>query len=72
MHIDRCICTGRTFADLREQAQREGLDLDGVMALAGEKGTRCGLCRPYLRRTLTTGRCVFDRIMIEPTLPDGE
>lgn len=56
----------RTFADLREQALRDGLDLDGVMTLAGEKGTRCGLCRPYLRCALATGRVVFDRIMVEP------
>lgn len=66
MRIDRCICAGRTFADLLDQARREGLDLDAVMKLTGEKGTRCGLCRPYLRRTLASGQCVFDHVIVEP------
>ncbi len=65
MRIDRCLCADRTFADLYAQAQRDGLDLDAVMALAGEKGRRCGLCRPYLRRTLATGQVAFDRLLGE-------
>lgn len=73
MRIDRCICAGRTFADLLDQARREGLDLDAVMQLTGEKGTRCGLCRSYLRQTLATGQCVFHHIMVEPPpVNDGE
>lgn len=63
MLIDRCVCMNRTFTDLLGQARREELDLDAVMAMAGEKGTRCGLCRPYLRVTLATGRVTFDRVI---------
>lgn len=65
MLIDRCVCMDRSFADLLAQAEREGLDLDEVMAMAGEKGTRCGLCRPYLRVTLATGRVTFDRVLVD-------
>ncbi len=64
--VDRCVCLGRTFADLRERAAREGLSLDQIMALpAAEKpdGRRCGTCRPYVRRCLETGQAVFHELL---------
>lgn len=73
MRIDRCLCTGRTFADLAAQAKREGLELDALMALPRENGgcggtgegatTRCGLCRPYLRAALQSGETVFHDLL---------
>lgn len=69
VRVDRCVCLGRTLADLCEQARREGLDADGVMALAGcragQGGSRCGLCRPYVREALRTGETVFLRLLTE-------
>lgn len=65
MIIDRCICTGLTFARIGEQAKAKGWDLEAVRAELGAGGS-CGLCRPYLRRTLSTGETTFDRIITDP------
>jgi bacterioferritin-associated ferredoxin len=62
--IDRCICTGRTFADALERARKEGWDLEGLRAHLGVGGN-CGLCRPYVRRTLATGETVFHTILTD-------
>ena len=64
MRIDRCICTGLTFARICEQARAEGWDLDQVKTELGA-GANCGLCRPYLRRGLATGEVVFDRVLTD-------
>lgn len=65
IRIDRCVCTGHTFADLLSQARRQGLDLDELM-FESRAGLGCGLCRPYLRRAVETGETVFHEIMVEP------
>lgn len=65
MNIDRCICTGLTFAEVGRQAKAQGWDLDDVRRELGA-GANCGLCRPYLRRTLTTGETVFHRVLTDP------
>lgn len=64
LQIDRCVCRNRRFADLLDQARSEGLALAGLMWETG-CGDQCGLCRPYLRRMLSTGETVFHQI-IEP------
>ena len=64
MKIDRCICTGLTFAQVLDQARAAGWDLDGIRRELGA-GANCGLCRPYLRRTLATGETLFHRILTD-------
>ncbi|MEO6066375.1 MAG: (2Fe-2S)-binding protein [Gemmatimonadota bacterium] len=64
MNIDRCICTGLTFAQVLQRARAAGWDLDAVRRELGA-GANCGLCRPYLRRSLATGETVFHQILIE-------
>ena len=64
MNIDRCICTGLTFAQVRNHALAKGWDLEAVRRELGAGGN-CGLCRPYLRRTLTTGETVFHQVITE-------
>jgi bacterioferritin-associated ferredoxin len=64
MNIDRCICTGLTFAQVLERARSAGWDLDAVRRELGA-GAQCGLCRPYLRHTLATGQTTFDRILTD-------
>ena len=70
LHIDRCLCTGRTFAELAAQARRDALDLDALMLLPRGNGgcgassdPRCGLCRPYLAESLRSGQTVFHQIL---------
>lgn len=68
MRIDRCVCTETSFAQTVELARREGLSLSQVESRSG-CGTKCGLCRPYLRRALRTGECVFHQIVNEADEP---
>lgn len=63
IRVDRCVCLGRTFADLLHQADAEALDVDKLMALPSPKGRRCGLCKPYVRECLRTGQTVFHELL---------
>lgn len=62
VHIDRCICRNRRFADLLPLAREAGWDL-GSLGQATGCGEQCGLCRPYLRAMLAKGTTVFDRLL---------
>lgn len=64
MNIDRCVCTGLTFVEVRDEARARGWDLDQVRQELGAGG-KCGLCRPYLRRVLGTGETIFHEILTE-------
>jgi len=57
--INRCICAGRTFAELKQYANQHHYGVDRL----GEEfgcGRGCGLCRPYLAAMLATGRTAFN------------
>lgn len=70
IRVDRCVCTGRTFAELRAIALEGGLDFGALRDRTGAGG-HCGLCEPYLRRTLQHGTTVFDRLLPSaPSAPD--
>ncbi len=62
VHIDRCVCTNRTFASLLEESQQCGYHLRAVIEATGASA-QCGLCGPYLRRALVTGQTVFREIL---------
>ena len=64
MNIDRCVCTGRTFADVLAVARREDWDADAVRREL-KVGANCGLCRPYVREALRTGTTVFHEILTD-------
>ena len=64
LQIDRCVCMNRLFSDLLDQARDRGFSLMQLIRETG-CGDRCGLCRPYLHRMLSTGETVFHQI-IEP------
>lgn len=55
--VDRCVCTGVTFAELLRIHRSTGQDLEQI---AQETGiTRvCALCYAYCARTLRTGQTV--------------
>lgn len=55
MRVDRCICHGVTFAELLRLARDRGLGLEELSELTG-CGTGCGMCVPYIRAALRTGR----------------
>ena len=71
MRIDRCLCFGRTFEDLLECARSRGIDDVDDLRNSEGFGLKCGLCVPYMRRTLATGEVVFDRVIVdEPVAQD--
>jgi bacterioferritin-associated ferredoxin len=62
IRVDRCVCANRTFASLRDEAQRDGLSLEQLAERCGA-GDGCRTCLPYLRRTLRTGQTVFHSLI---------
>jgi bacterioferritin-associated ferredoxin len=61
-----CVCRRVPFAILLPLARAEGWGLDELAAATG-CGAGCGLCRPYLRRMLTTGETEFRELLREDT-----
>ncbi|MFT5143286.1 MAG: bacterioferritin-associated ferredoxin [Rhodothermales bacterium] len=65
MLIERCVCHAITFKDLKLVSEQEDVtDLEALQKLR-EFGTGCGLCKPYVREMLRTGRTEFDAIITE-------
>jgi len=64
IRIDRCVCTNRTFADLLDEAQADGLSLEQLMCESGA-GNGCQLCRPYLQNAIRTGQTVFTEMIVD-------
>ena len=55
--VNRCVCTDQSFAELKLRPEAE----EGFEALRERTGCaqRCGLCEPYVRAVLRTGRTSF-------------
>lgn len=60
--IDRCVCLNRRFVDLLPLTRTRGFSLAELMRATG-CGDQCGLCRPYLRRMLSTGETAFHQVL---------
>ena len=60
--VSRCICRGVEFADLLPQARASAWTLNDLIRVTG-CGGQCGLCRPYLREMLLTGRTAFHELL---------
>lgn len=72
MAVDRCVCINQTFASLLARATRSDgsvMTLDELTQTTGA-GQQCGLCRPYLARTLQTGQTEFQPTPIISTPED--
>lgn len=67
LHIDRCVCRNRLFAELLPLVEAAAWGLPALMRATG-CGEQCGLCLPYLRRMLATGETAFSAILP----PDAE
>jgi bacterioferritin-associated ferredoxin len=64
--IDRCICRNRSFEELLPEARAGSWSLAELIRVTG-CGGQCGLCRPYLRAMLATGRTAFTELLpMEP------
>lgn len=68
MRISRCVCINRPFCDLKDEAKAKGLSFEELRVETGA-AIQCGLCRPYLAKSLETGQTVFtERIVDHPHL----
>jgi hypothetical protein len=64
MRISRCVCINRSFCDLKSEADGKGLDFEQLRVETGA-AIQCGLCRPYLAKSLKTGQTVFTERIVE-------
>ncbi|HYE94746.1 MAG TPA: (2Fe-2S)-binding protein [Rubricoccaceae bacterium] len=69
LRIDRCLCFGVSFAELKRTADATGADTVEVLQQHRLFGQRCRLCHPYVRRMLRTGATVFDEIVTDADEP---
>jgi bacterioferritin-associated ferredoxin len=53
--VDRCVCREVTFAELIRIHAQTGAGFEEFQRRTG-CGTVCGLCTPYIRAALRTGR----------------
>lgn len=53
--VDRCVCRNVLFADLVRIHRETGADFDELRRRTG-CGTVCGMCAPYVKVALKTGR----------------
>ena len=60
--VSRCLCRGVEFSDLLPRAKASGWTLQDLIRETG-CGGQCGLCRPYLREMLLTGRTAFHDLL---------
>lgn len=57
--VDRCVCRGVSFAELKELAARTGADLDAITDETG-CGASCSMCVPYIEEMLESGQTCFE------------
>jgi bacterioferritin-associated ferredoxin len=53
--VDRCVCRNVLFAEALRLNRETGADFDEIRRRTG-CGSGCGMCVPYLRVALATGR----------------
>lgn len=71
MTIDRCLCFGKTFAELAEVADATGAETVAELQEHALFGRKCALCHPYVRRMLRTGQTVFHEVVTEADEPEA-
>jgi bacterioferritin-associated ferredoxin len=64
IRVSMCVCRQLPFARLLSLARDHQWNLDDLVRETG-CGGGCGLCRPYLRRMLETGRTEFTELISE-------
>jgi bacterioferritin-associated ferredoxin len=63
VHIDRCYCFCKPFAELQTVADAKGAETVAELQDHATFGHNCQLCHPYVRRMLRTRRTVFHEIV---------
>jgi len=55
MAVERCVCHDVSFDEIRRALDVEGLDFAAIQRRT-QCCTGCGMCEPYVRLVLETGR----------------
>jgi bacterioferritin-associated ferredoxin len=71
MTVDRCVCTGKTFVELKKIAEEKGSQTVDDLRRHVVFGTGCQLCLPYVDGVIRTGETSFRWIPIAPGTPDN-
>lgn len=58
--VDRCICHSRSFEEIRDFARRQRIETLEKLQEAEYCSCGCGLCEPYVKILLETGRTEFE------------
>ncbi|MBK7406236.1 MAG: (2Fe-2S)-binding protein [Phycisphaerales bacterium] len=61
--VDRCVCRGVTFEELKELADRTGAGLDELTDRTG-CGSGCSMCVPYILKMLESGETRFETLPV--------
>ena len=72
MTVDRCLCFGRTFAELADVAAETGAATVSELQAHALFGRKCALCHPYVRRMLRTGQTAFHAVVTDEDEPEGD
>lgn len=70
LQIDRCLCFGRTFAELADVAAVTDAATVAELQEHALFGRKCRLCHPYVRRMLRTGQTVFSSVVTAEDEPE--
>ncbi len=60
--VTKCVCFDRTFSELKKIAAQAGVSNVQQLQSHVDFGKKCGLCLPYVKLMLETGRTSFDVI----------
>jgi NAD(P)H-nitrite reductase large subunit len=63
--VDRCVCHNVSFVELLRLHRETGADVGRLQELT-KCGTSCGMCLPYIRVVLTSGRVRLPVMLSEP------
>lgn len=57
--VNRCVCRRRTFKQLKKISEQQEIERVDKLIEEGWCGDGCGLCVPYVKLMLSTGRTKF-------------
>lgn len=65
MKISHCICHEVSFASIKALAEKEKTVDINVLQEKLPFALNCGMCLPYINRSLKTGETVFGELIID-------
>lgn len=57
--VNRCICHNKTFTEVKEYAEQEGITKVAELQAEDYCSNNCRMCEPYLEMMFETGETAF-------------